>query len=76
MYVKDLTIDDFNLVWTGTRMPWFTHGIEVSNFTGLRIKDFKGTASPLKPKAFPVFLENGVGADIDQKIHAEKRQVK
>jgi polygalacturonase len=76
MYVKDLTINEFELVWSGTRMPWFTHGIEVDNFTGLRIKDFKGTASPLNPKAFPVFLLNGVGADVDQKIHSEKREVK
>jgi len=40
------------------------------------VADGRGYASPVNPKAFPVFLEYGTGADIDMNIHAEKTQVK
>jgi len=53
-YVKGINIDNFRLKWSGTRMPYFTNGIEVSNFSGLRISDFIGTASPINKAAFPV----------------------
>jgi len=75
-YVTGLTIENFRLEWTGTRMPYFTHGIEVNNFKDLRINDFKGTASPINLKAFPIFLEDGIRADIDTKTGLMKKNVK
>ena len=75
-YITGLTIENFRLVWTNTRMPYFTNGIEVTNFNGLRIRNFKGTASPLNPKASPIFLENGCQADVDTKIGVLKKNVK
>ena len=49
-----LTIENFKLEWTGTRMPYFTNGIEVRDFSELRIVNFKGTASPINPAASAV----------------------
>lgn len=66
--VNGLTIDDFHLNWTGTRMPFFTHGIEVLYFNGLRISNFVGTASPINKNAFPICLENGKQAIVDTKV--------
>jgi polygalacturonase len=59
--VNGLTIENFRLEWTGTRMLYFTNGIEVNNFKDLWIKNFKGTASPINTKAFPVSLSKGTG---------------
>jgi Endopolygalacturonase len=64
-YINGLTIENFRLQWTGTRMPFFTHGIEVSNFNDLWIKNFKGTASPINTKASPLSLSNGKGFTTD-----------
>ncbi len=60
-YVKNLRINDFQLQWTGTRMPYFTHGIELNNFDGVEISDFKGTPSPLNSKADRIFAKDGKG---------------
>lgn len=59
--VNGLTIENFRLEWTGTRMPFFTNGIEVNNFKDLNIKNFMGTASPINSKAFPISLSKGIG---------------
>ncbi|MEO6549582.1 MAG: glycosyl hydrolase family 28 protein [Ferruginibacter sp.] len=67
-YVNGLTIENFKLKWTATRMPYFTHGIEVTNFENLKIRNFEGTASPINTKAFSIFLENGKKATIDTKV--------
>jgi polygalacturonase len=75
-YITGLTIENFRLKWTGTRMPYFTHGIEVTNFNDLRIKNFIGTASPINLKAFPIFIKDGIRADIDTKIGVMKKNVK
>jgi polygalacturonase len=65
--IAGLSIENFRLDWTATCMPYFTHGIEVHDFKDLQIKNFRGTASPLNPKAFPIFLENGLNAEVDTK---------
>jgi polygalacturonase len=66
--INGLSIDNFRLQWTDTRMPYFTHGIEVRDFTDVRISHFEGTASPINKKAFPVLLENGSKVTVDTKI--------
>jgi hypothetical protein len=75
-YVDGLDIENFELTWTGTRMPYFTHGIEVNNFSNLRIRHFEGTGSPINSASFPVWLENGSGADLDGGIRGKKINVK
>ncbi len=65
--VKGLTINDFRLTWTKTRMPFFTHGIEVNHFTDVNISGFNGTASPINNKAYKVYLTDGKGLVIDTK---------
>lgn len=67
-YVKNVTINDFKLVWTNTRMPYFTHGIEANNFSNINIRNFSGTASPINSKASRVHLTNGTGFLIDNKM--------
>jgi polygalacturonase len=64
-YVDGLMINDFQLTWTGTRMPWFTNGIEVSHFNKLNITNFEGTAAPNNPRAYPVYLKYGKGVKTD-----------
>ncbi len=66
-YVAGLTINYFKLQWSNPRMTFFTHGIEVNDFTDLRITNFKGTAAPNNPKAFPVEIKNGSDFQSDLK---------
>jgi len=66
-HVNGIIIEDFRLEWSGTRMPYFTNGINVSDFNGLRISNFIGTASPINKEAFPIYLENGKHVSIDTK---------
>lgn len=63
-YVKGLSIENFRLDWGNAKASFFTHGIEVTHFNDLLITHFNGTASPFNKKAFPVFVNNGVGAAI------------
>lgn len=58
-YVKGLRLRDFDLTWGPVNQPFFTHGLEVSNFEGVTIENFRGTAAPCNPKASPIFLHNG-----------------
>jgi hypothetical protein len=58
-YVKGLRLRDFDLTWGSVNQPFFTHGLEVSNFEGVTIEDFRGTAAPCNPKASPISLHNG-----------------
>ncbi|MEO7119794.1 MAG: hypothetical protein ABIY62_01780, partial [Ginsengibacter sp.] len=64
-YVKDLHINDFNLKWTSTRMPYFTNGIELDHFENVEIKDFDGSASPINSHAFRIYASNGKQFSID-----------
>jgi polygalacturonase len=73
--INGLTIENFQLEWTGTRMPYFTHGIEINNFKDLKIKNFKGTASPLNKQAYPIFLTDGTNANVDMKTGVVKKNV-
>lgn len=66
----------YKLEWTGTRMPYFTNGIEVNNFTNLRIRNFKGSASPINKTASAILLQNGTITDIDLQIGLRKENVK
>ena len=75
-YVNDLTIDGFKLKWTNTRMKFFTHGIEANHFNGLHIREFTGKGSPVNPASFPIFLENGMNAEIDKSSGLKKINVR
>ena len=57
-YANNISINRFKLVWSGTRMPYFTHGIEANHFKGLSITDFRGGASPLNSKASRIYVDS------------------
>ena len=40
-------------------MPFYTHGIELSHFSDVKITDFKGSASPINKKAYRIYAANG-----------------
>jgi hypothetical protein len=65
-------INDFTLEWGKPQYPFFTHGIEVANFTTLRINNFIGTGSPGNPSALPVFVAKGS----DFRISGEVKKMK
>ncbi len=73
--IKGLIIEDFRLKWTNTRMPYFTNGIEVNNFSDLRITGFKGSGSPVNARAVPVLLQNGSNAVVDIETVVKKINV-
>ncbi len=66
-YANNIFIDHFKLIWTNTRMPFFTHGIEASNYEGLSIMNFTGSPSPINKKASRIFLDQLKGFKIDDK---------
>lgn len=77
-YINGLTVEDFKLTWTGTRMPYFTNGIEINNFNDVRIENFKGSGSPINKIAVPILLENGSKVDLvlDKKIVVKRLKIK
>ncbi len=74
-YVKNLRIDDFQLQWTNTRMPYFTHGIELADFEDVTISNFKGAASPVNPQAYRIYAKNGKGLKIENKQNIQLKNV-
>ena len=46
------------------KTPFFTHGLDIENFEGVVIDQFAGSAAPFNPKASPIFLRDGRGADL------------
>ncbi len=75
-HIKGLTIENFTLQWTGTRMPYFTNGIEINNFTNVKIRNFQGAGSPIHKTAVPVLLQNGTKAIVDTKVGLKEINVK
>ena len=69
-YVKNLTVRDFDLEWGPVRDVFFTNGIEVDRFEGLRIEGFRGSGAPYNSKACAVKLRNGTGAKIESGTRA------
>ena len=66
-HVNGLTVDNFKLNWAGAKASFLSNGLEVNNFTNLRIRDFQGIGAPGNPKAKPMLLQNGTGALVDGK---------
>lgn len=66
-HVKDITFNDVQLNWTNTSAPFFTHGIELNNFSNVRINLFNGTASPANKKANRIKASNGKQLFLDNK---------
>ncbi|MDQ2720050.1 MAG: glycosyl hydrolase family 28 protein [Bacteroidota bacterium] len=64
-YVDGLRLNDFQLKWTGTKSLFFTNGLELNHFNDVEIKDFKGSGSPINPKAHRVFAKEGKNFSID-----------
>jgi hypothetical protein len=60
-FVQDLSIQDVTLLWDDIPYPFYTHGIEISDFANVNILNFKGSAAPHNKNAFPVHLKNGTG---------------
>lgn len=63
-YVKDLRVENFDLTWDPMKEPYFTNGIEVDHFDGVRILGFHGTGAPNNTKAVPVLLRDGKDYEI------------
>ncbi|MEO5593846.1 MAG: glycosyl hydrolase family 28 protein [Chitinophagaceae bacterium] len=66
-YANNVSVNHFQLNWTNTRMPFFTHGIEANHFSGLRITDFSGGPSPANKTAHRIYAVNGTGFFTDDK---------
>jgi polygalacturonase len=63
-YVRNLTIEGFELNWGKNLPEYFTNGIEVANFDGLCINNFKGTAALKKNGFVAIKLADGVNESI------------
>ena len=74
--VDGLTLNDFKLTWDSSiTQLYFTNGIEVNNFSNLKIVDFRGTASPSNKNIAAILLKNGNGALINSKAYVSKQDV-
>ena len=63
-HVKGLHLRDFDLTWGAVKQPFFTHGVEISNFEGVTIENYHGSAAPCNPKAYPISLHDGKKCEI------------
>jgi hypothetical protein len=75
-YVNGLRINDFVLIWTNTRMNFFTHGFELNHFKNVKVTDFNGSASPINKKAYRIFATEGKEFIIDDKRNVWLNNVK
>lgn len=74
-YVKELTIRDFVLEWEQIPHPFYSHGIEISNFADVQILNFTGSGAPQNKNAVPVYLKDGTAfrTDRDSRSVVKKR---
>ena len=60
--INGLTLNNFKLTWDSTlTQPYFTNGIEVNNFTALKLIDVTAAPAPANPAGFAILLKNGNG---------------
>ena len=58
-HAKNISVEGFQLKWSDTKAPFFTHGIEANNFNGLQVINFSGGPSPLSAASFRIFVHGG-----------------
>ena len=75
-YVKNIRLEDVSLQWTGTRMPYFTHGLQLNHFSNVVVKDFNGAASPVNKTAYRIYAEDGDHFVTDNKTSVMLKNVK
>ena len=63
-YVRNLRIRDLTVAWDGVREPYFTNGITVTHFAGVRIDGYRGGPAPANPRAAAIALRDGRGFEI------------
>jgi polygalacturonase len=64
-YVEGLRITDYSQTWEATRMPFFTHGIELTHFENVIIAGYQGNASPVNKSAHRIYAVDGKGLVTD-----------
>ena len=57
--IKNLEIDKFRLKWDDDLPSFYTHAIEIKNFSELLIKNFNGYPGPKNQKLSAIKLSNG-----------------
>jgi glycosyl hydrolase family 28/pectate lyase-like protein len=63
-YVNGLSIQGFDLEWSGPAADYLTHGIEVEHFEDLVIDNFKGKQAASKPGTAAIALNHGKNVTI------------
>lgn len=63
-HVRNLRIEDFDLVWAEQWFPYCTHRLELTQFDHFTLSSFTGTAAPGSRSSFPVFVHNGKNCDV------------
>ncbi|MFZ0455553.1 MAG: hypothetical protein WAM24_17540, partial [Ignavibacteriaceae bacterium] len=58
-YVKNIKLDNFEVKWDSVKEPYFTNGIEFSDFDNISIDNYTGDPAPSNKDAAAVFLKNG-----------------
>ncbi len=74
--INGLSINNFNLTWDAAiKEPYFTDGIEVTDFKDLKITNFTGTGAPANLSAHRILLRNGKNALVTDKQDVVKHNV-
>jgi polygalacturonase len=66
-WVKDFSVRGFTLTWAQSEMPFFSHGIEITDFRNASLFNFSGTGAPGNRDAHPVAVTAGTGFATDVK---------
>ncbi|MDQ2752140.1 MAG: hypothetical protein M3R72_03860, partial [Bacteroidota bacterium] len=75
-YVKDVRMQDVVLTWSNTRMPYFTHGLQLQHFENVLVKDCDLSSSPINKKAYRIDAEDGKNFSTDNKTNVQSINVK
>lgn len=63
-HVRSLRLRDVTLAWGDVTQPFFTNGLEVAHFDGLRVEGLRADAAPSSRDGVPVRLHDGRGAHV------------
>lgn len=58
-HVKNIRLRDFEIKWDKVKEPYFSNGLEFSDFEDISIAGYAGGPAPFNKDAAAIFLENG-----------------
>lgn len=69
-FVENIKLNNIEITWDAVTDDYFTHGIHIKNFDGLKMNGITASSSPSNKRLSTVLVENGIGlkSDLNTKV--------